>query len=76
LSRQPRISAGPRAVINQISGLSALQETADVQVADPYFYTPSLAGRLPASAAMRDVRTKRVGEVDYKPGVFDPELGR
>jgi hypothetical protein len=73
LSRQPRISAGPRAVINQISGLSALQETADVQVADPYFYTPSLAGRLPA---MRDVRTKRVGEVGYKPGVFDPELGR
>jgi hypothetical protein len=42
-------------------------------VADPYFYTPSLAGRLPA---MRDVRTKRVGEVGYKPGVFDPELGR
>jgi len=24
---------------------------------------------------MRDVRTKRVGDVGYKPGVFDPELG-
>jgi hypothetical protein len=27
-------------------------------------------------AAMRDVRTKRVGDVGYKPGVFDPERGR
>jgi len=25
---------------------------------------------------MRDVRTKRVGDVGYKPGVSDPELGR
>jgi len=24
---------------------------------------------------MRDVRTKRVGDVGYKPGMFDPELG-
>jgi hypothetical protein len=27
-------------------------------------------------AAMRDVCTKRVGDVGYKPGVFDPELER
>jgi len=28
------------------------------------------------NAAMRDVRTKRAGDVGFKPGVFDPELGR
>jgi hypothetical protein len=30
--------------------LSALQETADVRVADSYIYTPALAGRLSAAA--------------------------
>ena len=32
---------------------SALQETADVRVADPYIYVPALVGRLSASAADR-----------------------
>jgi hypothetical protein len=31
--------------------LSALQETADVRVTDPYIYAAALAGQLPASAA-------------------------
>src|SRR5271165_1101687 len=33
--------------------LSALQETADVRVTDPYIYAAALAGQLSASAAMR-----------------------
>jgi hypothetical protein len=40
-------------VINLGFALSALQETADVRVADPYIYAPALAGRLSASAADR-----------------------
>lgn len=42
--------------------LSALQETADVRVADPYIYAPALAGRLSAHAAMNDTlaRLRRV----------------
>jgi len=37
--------------------------------------TLGVATETSALAAMRDVRTKRVGDVGYKPGVFDPELG-
>jgi hypothetical protein len=33
--------------------LSAIQETADARVADPYIYAQALAGRLSASAAAR-----------------------
>ena len=33
--------------------LSALQETADVRVTDPYIYAQAFAGRLSASAALR-----------------------
>jgi hypothetical protein len=45
--------------------LSALQETADVRVADPYIYAPALAGRLSAHAADRVERRRPAGPWPY-----------
>ena len=53
------------------SALSALRETADVRVADPYIHTPALAGRRSASAAWRACGVSAMQDHSRGPGIIE-----